>query len=79
MSFYAYLLLCSDGSFYAGHTDNLESRMYAHEQGVFPGYTAKRRPVRLVWFQDFPSRHEAFAAERQVKGWFRAKKQALID
>ena len=78
MSFYAYLLRCSDGSYYAGHTDNLEARVYA-QNGVFPGYTSKRRPVELIWCQDFPTRDEAFAAERQIKGWSRAKKEALIQ
>ena len=79
MAFYAYILLCADGSFYTGHTDNLENRVADHESGRFEGYTSKRRPVRLMWSQDFPTRHEALTVERQIKGWSRAKKQALID
>jgi tRNA/rRNA methyltransferase len=78
MTFWAYILHCSDKNFCVGHTDNLEGRIGQHDQGQIPGYTHKRRPVELVWSQDFPSRYEALAAERQIKGWSRAKKQALI-
>ena len=72
------MLHCADRSFYVGHTDNLEQRMAQHETGAMPGYTAKRLPVALVWSEQFPSRIEALEAERQVKGWSRAKKLALI-
>jgi predicted GIY-YIG superfamily endonuclease len=78
MSFYAYMLLCSDGSYYVGHTDDLNARIAAHQSGILPGYTQKRRPVELVWYQEFAERDQAFAAERQIKGWRRAKKEALI-
>jgi len=77
MTFYAYLLRCSDGSYYAGHTDNLESRVAQHNRGLTPGYTAGRAPVELMWMQMFATRDEAFAAERRIKGWSRAKKEAL--
>ena len=76
--FYLYILKCSDGSYYTGHTDNLEARLASHQQGEIPGYTSGRRPVELQFAQGFPSRDEAFRAERQVKGWTRRKKQALI-
>ena len=78
MSFWAYMLRCSDGSYYVGHTDDLTARIGAHQSGLIEGYTRKRRPVTLVWSQDFPDRDEAFRAERQLKGWSRAKKEALI-
>ena len=78
MSFYAYMLHCSDGSYYVGHSDDLDARIAAHQSGLLPGYTQKRRPVQLVWHQDFAERDQAFAAERQIKGWSRAKKEALI-
>jgi tRNA/rRNA methyltransferase len=78
LSFYAYILRCSDGSYYAGHTDNLEQRLGHHNRGEVEGYTQNRRPVSLAWSQDFPSRLEALEAERQIKGWTRAKKEALI-
>jgi predicted GIY-YIG superfamily endonuclease len=79
MAFYAYILHCADGSFYTGHTEDLENRIAEHEVGHCGGYTRDRRPVQLVWSQDFDSRYEALSAERQIKGWSRAKKQALID
>ncbi|NBC88767.1 MAG: GIY-YIG nuclease family protein [Alphaproteobacteria bacterium] len=78
MEFHAYLLRCNDGSYYAGHTDDLETRLAQHRSGALGGYTAKRRPVTLVWSEAFASRDEAFAAERRIKGWNRAKKEALI-
>jgi predicted GIY-YIG superfamily endonuclease len=78
MAFYAYLLRCADGSYYAGHTDNLEQRIAQHQAGALGGYTARRRPVVLLWSDAFQTRDDAFAVERQLKGWSRAKKAALI-
>ncbi|MEH6827999.1 GIY-YIG nuclease family protein [Parasphingorhabdus sp.] len=79
MAFYTYILKCSDASFYTGHTDNLEQRFAQHQSGYFTGYTYKRRPVELVWSENFSTRYEALEAEKRIKGWTRAKKQALID
>ena len=78
MAFYAYLLRCNDGSYYAGHTDDLDLRIAQHQSGAFGGYTAKRLPVTLVWSDWFQTRDDAFAVERKLKGWSRAKKEALI-
>jgi len=78
MTFWAYMLRCADGSYYVGHTDDLDARFGAHQSGLIEGYTQDRRPVSLAWSQDFPDRDQAFAAERQIKGWSRAKKEALI-
>lgn len=78
MPFHTYILKCRDGTYYIGHTDDLELRLAKHRDGTLGGYTARRRPVELVWTQDFPTRHEALAAERQIKGWSHAKKDALI-
>ncbi|MBX7460171.1 GIY-YIG nuclease family protein [Qipengyuania huizhouensis] len=78
MTFFTYLLRCNDGSYYAGHTEDLDLRLAQHRNGAFGGYSAKRLPVEMVWSQDFPTREEAFNAERQLKGWSRAKKEALI-
>ena len=77
MAFWVYLLRCADGSYYVGHTDDLEKRLQEHRSGELGGYTEKRRPVRLMYSQDFPTQEEAFGAERQIKGWSRAKKEAL--
>jgi predicted GIY-YIG superfamily endonuclease len=79
MAFHVYMLLCQDGSFYVGHTDALEARLSKHVAGEIPRYTQRRRPVTPVWSEEFPTRYEAMTAERQIKGWSRAKKQALID
>ncbi len=78
MYFWTYMLRCADGHYYVGHTDNLEQRVAQHQSGWVKGYTYKRRPVTLVWSQYFLTREEAKQAERQVKGWSRAKKEALI-
>jgi predicted GIY-YIG superfamily endonuclease len=78
MAFWVYILRCSDGSYYVGHTDNLEQRIEQHGSGELGGYTSTRRPVVLLHAEDFPTRDEAFAAERQIKGWSRKKKEALI-
>jgi predicted GIY-YIG superfamily endonuclease len=78
MAFWTYILRCADGSYYTGHTDNLETRLSQHHSGFYSGYTSDRRPVRLVWSEYFNDRVEALAAERQIKGWSRAKKEALI-
>jgi predicted GIY-YIG superfamily endonuclease len=73
------MLRCSDGSYYIGHTDNLKQRIGQHQSGALPGYTHSRRPVELVFSQEFSTREEALASERQIKGWTRAKKEALIN
>lgn len=79
MAFYAYMLRCRDGSYYTGHSEDLEVRLAQHERGTFPDcYTYPRRPVTLVWSQDFPARDEALEAERRIKGWSRARKAALV-
>ena len=78
VAFYVYMLRCCDGSYYIGHTDNLEQRLSAHQSGVVPGYTSGRRPLKLVRYGTFSSRDEAFQRERQIKGWSRGKKEALI-
>ena len=76
--FFAYILRCADKSYYAGHTDDLENRLTSHLGGEFPGCTATRRPLTLVWSEEFRTREEALAAELRVKRWSRAKKEALI-
>jgi predicted GIY-YIG superfamily endonuclease len=79
VSFWVYMLRCFDGSYYSGHTDSLETRLAQHRAGEVAGYTAVRRPLQLVFFQEFTTREAALAAERQIKGWSRAKKEALIE
>jgi LAO/AO transport system kinase len=76
--FFVYMLRCADGSYYTGHTDELELRVAKHQTGEAEGYTRERRPVTLVWSQETATREEALAAEMQIKGWGRTKKEALI-
>jgi predicted GIY-YIG superfamily endonuclease len=78
MAFYTYVLRCSDNSYYTGHTDNIEARFYAHQNGVLKCYTTTRRPVKLIWCEMFETREEALSSERMIKGWSRAKKEALV-
>lgn len=79
MPFYTYMLRCNDGSYYTGHTDDLETRIAAHKSGAIAGYTSERLPVVHVWSEEFSTREEAMASERRIKGWSRAKKEALIQ
>jgi putative endonuclease len=77
--FWVYLLKCADQSYYTGHTDNLENRLTQHHHRDIPGcFTATRLPVQLVFTQEFATRVEALASERQIKGWSRKKKEAFI-
>ncbi|MBU0500084.1 MAG: GIY-YIG nuclease family protein [Gammaproteobacteria bacterium] len=76
--FWVYILRCADGSYYTGHTDNLEWRIGQHQAGECEGYTATRRPVVLAWSQACVTREEALSAERQIKGWSRMKKEAMM-
>jgi putative endonuclease len=78
MSFWVYILKCRDGSYYTGHTENLEVRLAQHQRGTLPCHTRSRRPVELMWSEEFGRRDEAIESERRIKGWTRAKKEALI-
>ena len=73
------MLLCSDDTYYVGQTDDLERRFAEHASGYYTGYTYKRRPVELVWNDYFQTRSDAKNVEKQLKGWSKAKKKALID
>ena len=79
---FVYMLRCRDGSYYVGSArgdwDALNRRVDEHNAGIYPGYTKSRRPVELVYHQEFQRITDAIDAERQLKGWSRAKKIALI-
>lgn len=77
--FWIYILQCSDGSYYTGHTENLEIRLASHQSGNVIGYTSTRLPVKLMFSQALTTREEAISAERQIKGWSRAKKEAMMQ
>ena len=79
MPIFVYLLRCADDSYYVGSTRaSLQHRIDEHNSGKFGGFTATRTPVTLAWHQEFASALDAIAAERRLKGWGRAKKEALI-
>jgi predicted GIY-YIG superfamily endonuclease len=76
---YMYILECCDGSFYTGSTKNLPRRLWQHQNGMGANHTAKRLPVKLVYAEEFEHVADAFYREKQVQGWSRAKKMALIQ
>ena len=78
MKGYVYILLCSDGSYYTGSTNNLELRLQQHFSGEGSNYTQKHRPIKLLYFEEFSEMAEAFYREKQIQGWSRKKKEALI-
>jgi putative endonuclease len=76
---YVYIVECADGSYYTGLVHiSVEKRVAEHNLGVYAGYTMSRRPVRLRYSEEFTQITDAIAFERRVKGWSRAKKEALI-
>ena len=78
---FTYILECGDGSYYVGSTWDLDRRLEEHSTGVGAAYTrpSRRRPVRVVWSLEFERIDDAFAFEKQIQGWSREKRQALID
>jgi predicted GIY-YIG superfamily endonuclease len=78
MASWAYMLRCADGSYYVGCTTDLDQRLGQHQAGSFDGYTSARRPVEMIWAEEFQTIDQAIAVERQLKGWSRKKKEALI-
>jgi putative endonuclease len=80
MGISVYMLRCADGSYYVGSAtgDDLAMRVNQHNAGSHKGYTFSRRPVVLVWSEHFDRITDGIAAERQLKGWSRAKKEALL-
>ena len=76
--FWVYMLLCADGSYYIGVTNDVERRVGQHNAGEMLGcYTSTRRPVKLVYATDFRNANDAINWEKQIKRWSRAKKAAL--
>ncbi len=76
---YMYILKCSDGSYYTGSTWDLDKRLWDHMTGFGSNYTKKRLPVKLVYCEEYARIEDAYGREKQVQGWSRRKKQALID
>jgi len=76
---YMYILECADGSFYVGSTWDVDRRLWQHNAGEGAAYTKRRRPVKLVYVEESPRIADAYAREKQVQGWNRAKRLALIE
>ena len=76
---FTYILRCADGSYYVGSTTNLELRLAQHDAGEGARYTTTRRPVELAWAHETQLVDDAFALEKKIQGWSRAKREALID
>ena len=76
--FWLYILECRSKTLYLGHTDDLDERMRQHDAGTADSFTAAKRPLKLLFAQEFESRYEALSMERKLKGWSRAKKLAYI-
>jgi putative endonuclease len=74
-----YILECCDGSYYVGSTKNLEFRMSQHQDGIGSRYTSGRLPVKLVYCEEYDRVSDAFYREKQVQGWTRRKREALIN
>lgn len=78
-NYYVYILECADKSYYTGVTNNLERRIAEHNSGLLKGYTSSRLPVKLVYYAYFNRIEDAIRFEKQIKGWSRKKKEALIN
>jgi putative endonuclease len=77
--YWVYILKCSDNSYYTGSTSNIDKRLSEHHLGFIKGYTKSKRPLKLVFSEHFGNPRDAVSAERQIKGWSRAKIEALIN
>ena len=78
-NYFVYILRCADGKYYVGVTNDLDRRFAEHQQGLDPGsFTHNRRPVELVLVEWYQYIHHAIDREKQLKGWSRKKKEALI-
>ena len=78
--YYVYILRCTDNSYYTGVTNDLETRFLYHQMGYDPNaYTYNRRPVEIVYYTEFDDINQAIAFEKQLKGWSRKKKEAVIN
>ncbi len=74
-----YILKCSDNSYYTGSTNNIELRLWQHQNGEGANHTKKRLPVKLIFVEEFERIDIAFEKEKQVQGWSRKKKEALVN
>ena len=78
MKGYVYILLCDDGSYYTGSSNNLEQRLKEHFAGEGANHTRKHKPIKMLYYEEFSRIDDAFYREKQIQGWSRKKKEALI-
>ena len=76
---FVYILECADGSYYSGSTWDIEKRLWEHQQGLGANHTKKHLPVKLVFCEEYERIDDAFFREKQIQGWSRKKKQALLQ
>jgi putative endonuclease len=76
---YMYIILYEDGSYYTGSTINIDKRLSEHFNGICANHTSKHKPVKLVYLEELPTIQLAFYREKQIQGWSRKKKEALIN
>ena len=79
MKGYMYILLCSNGQYYTGSTNDMDRRLAEHQNGEGANFTKKHLPVELLYFEEFQRIDKAFYREKQIQGWSRKKKEALIN
>jgi predicted GIY-YIG superfamily endonuclease len=79
MNYYAYIILCSNGKYYVGHTNNLKKRFEYHVRKKGAKYTSQNKPIKILWYQEFNNEKDAIKRESQIKGWSRSKKEKLIN
>lgn len=75
---YTYILECANGEYYVGSTTDMERRLKEHQAGVGGKFTSTHLPVKLIYTEEYPTIEQAFRRERQLHGWSRAKKEALM-
>jgi len=76
---WVYIMASKDGTLYTGMSSSLDRRIFEHKQHLIPGFTARYHCARLVYFEEYPDPRNAILREKQIKGWLRARKIALID
>jgi putative endonuclease len=75
---FMYILRCSDETYYTGSTKYIDKRIKEHQNGIGANYTSKRLPIKLIYYEEYSRIDHAFYREKQVQGWSRKKKEALI-
>ncbi len=78
MSYFVYMLECSDRSYYTGYTRNIEQRLALHQKGSGSAYVYSRRPFKLIYTEEYPTQRQAMQREMEIQNWKRTRKTALI-